>query len=91
MNCAVGGGGYRFPEIRGGGGGRGVTEIMSFVVFFVENVYNWDFKVPIAPNYKGVCLQNTSKPHSYHLMVIVMTLWIGNSAVLKSSSQWQLK
>ena len=24
-------------------------------------------------------------------MVIVMTLWIGNGAVLKSSSQWQLK
>ena len=27
------------------------------------------FKVPIAPNYKGVCLQNTSKPHSYHLKI----------------------
>ena len=26
-------------------------------------------KVPIAPNYKGVCLQNTSKPHSYHLKI----------------------
>ena len=25
------------------------------------------FKVPIAHNYKGVCLQNTSKPHLYHL------------------------
>ena len=25
------------------------------------------FKVPIVPNYKGVCLPNTSKPHSYHL------------------------
>ena len=24
-------------------------------------------------------------------MVIFMTLWIGNGAVLKSSSQWQLK
>ena len=24
-------------------------------------------------------------------MAIIMTLWIGNSAVLKSSSQWQLK
>ena len=23
-------------------------------------------------------------------MVIIMTLWIGNGAVLKSSSQWQL-
>ena len=27
------------------------------------------FKVPIAPNYKGVCLQNTSKPHSYYLKI----------------------
>ena len=26
-------------------------------------------KVPIAPNYKGVCLQNTSKAHSYHLKI----------------------
>ena len=24
-------------------------------------------KVPIAANYKDVCLQNTSKSHSYHL------------------------
>ena len=24
-------------------------------------------------------------------MVIIMTLWIGNGAVLKCSSQWQLK
>ena len=50
-------------------------------------------KVPIAASCKGVCLQNTSKSHTYHLknMAIIMTLWIGNSAVLKSSSQWQLK
>ena len=27
----------------------------------------YSLKVPIAPNYKGVGLQNTSKPHSYHL------------------------
>ena len=26
-------------------------------------------KVPIAPNYKGVCLQNTSKSHLYHLKI----------------------
>ena len=26
-----------------------------------------------------------------HCLVIIMTLWIGNGAVLKSSSQWQLK
>ena len=45
-----------------------------------------------VPNYTGVCLQNTSKSHSNHLnlnMVIIMTLWIGNGAVLRSSSQWQ--
>ena len=49
-------------------------------------------KVAKAANCKGVCLHNTSKPHSYHLknMAIIMTLWIGNGAVLKSSSQWQL-
>ena len=27
------------------------------------------FKIPIAANWKGVCLQNTSKPHSYHLKI----------------------
>ena len=27
------------------------------------------FKDPIAPNYKGVCLQNTSKPHPYYLKI----------------------
>ena len=26
-------------------------------------------KVPIAPNQKGVCLQNTSKLHFYHLKI----------------------
>ena len=26
-------------------------------------------KVPIAPNWKGPCLQNKSKPHSYHLKI----------------------
>ena len=26
-----------------------------------------NIKVPIKANWKGVCLQNTSKPHSYHL------------------------
>ena len=29
----------------------------------------WSLKVPIAPNYKGVCLQNTIKFHSYHLKI----------------------
>ena len=32
------------------------------------NMPNNLIKVPIAPNYNGVCLQNTSKPHSYHLL-----------------------
>ena len=26
-----------------------------------------------------------------HTMAIIMTLWIGNGAVLKHSSQWQLR
>ena len=26
-------------------------------------------KVPIVPNYKGVCLQNTSKSYSYRLNI----------------------
>ena len=33
------------------------------------------FKVPIAANWKGVCLQNTSKPHSYHLKIWWL-LWL---------------
>ena len=46
-------------------------------------------KVPTAANWMDVCLQNTSKSHSYFLknMAFIMTLWIGNVAVLKSSSQ----
>ena len=61
-----------------------------------ENIkfFSLQFEVPIAANYKGVCLQNTSKFHSYHLMQdmeIIMTLWLVNGAVHKSSSQWQLK
>ena len=27
------------------------------------------FQVPIAVDWKGVCLQNTSKPHLYHLKI----------------------
>ena len=39
-------------------------------------------KVAIAANLNDVCLQNTSKTHSYHLKYgIIMTLWIGNGAV----------
>ena len=54
--------------------------------------FNLYLKVPIAANQKGVYLQNTSKSHSYHLQIWeFFTLWIGHGAVLKSSSQWQLK
>ena len=37
----------------------------------VENIVGKvkDFKDPIAANWKGVCLQNTSKPYSYHLKI----------------------
>ena len=44
-----------------------LNELLStlyFAVFFCLT-----FKVPIAPNYKGVCLQNTCKSHSYHLKI----------------------
>ena len=35
----------------------------------VVETYHQDPKVPIAANWKGVCLQNRSKPHSYHLKI----------------------
>ena len=38
----------------------------------VINLALTDLKVPIVPNYKGVCLQNTSKPHSYHLIFMCL-------------------
>ena len=49
-------------------------------------------KSHIAANKNGVCLRNTSN----HIHIILKygdyyTLWIGNDAVVKSSSQWQLK
>ena len=35
-----------------------------------KGVIVWEWvKVPIAANYKGVSLQNTSKFHSYHLKI----------------------
>ena len=30
----------------------------------------YNIKVPIAANQKDVCLQNTSKSHSYHLKIL---------------------
>ena len=30
-------------------------------------------KIPIVPNYRGVCLHNTSKPHSYHLKIWLLS------------------
>ena len=48
-------------------------------------------KVPIAAIKSDVCLQNRSKSHSYHLknIVIIITIWLGNGAILKRSSRWQ--
>ena len=45
-----------------------------------------DFKVPIAANCKDVCLQNTSKSHSYHLDPLphIPILCSSNSAVKKN-------
>ena len=40
-----------------------------FVISKSSKNRNMFIKVPIAPNYKGVCLQNTSKPQSYHLKI----------------------
>ena len=37
---------------------------------FNENSKPLSLKVPIAPNLKGVCLQNTSKSHSYHFKIL---------------------
>ena len=34
-----------------------------------ETFLIYRFKVPIAANWKGVYLQNTSKPHSHHLKI----------------------
>ena len=54
-----------------------MTENLEIVFVREENVVVFYFimqdkldvwiKAPVVPNYKGVCLQNTSKPHSYHL------------------------
>ena len=38
-------------------------------VFILKSIIEKQLKVPIAANWKGVCLQNTSKPHSYHLNI----------------------
>ena len=37
--------------------------------FFLNSIDLLKLKVPIAANWKGICLQNTSKPHSYHLKI----------------------
>ena len=45
---------------------------LKIIVRTLENSgleHNTFIKVPIAANWKGVCLQNTSKPHSYHLKI----------------------
>ena len=39
-------------------------------LLFAPGFDNMDnIKVPIAANYKGVSLQNTSKSHSYHIKI----------------------
>ena len=54
----------------------GLHGINSISVILTATVHKFMFpglffkpvlKVPIAPSYKGICLQNTSKPHPYHL------------------------
>ena len=58
-----------------------------------ENVQYHLVKVPIAANWKMYVYKIQVNPIHTILKygVIIMILWIGNSAVLKSSSQWQLK
>ena len=52
----------------------------------------WFIKVPIAANKKEFVYKIKVNPiHTILNMVITMNLCIGNDAVLKSSSQWQLK
>ena len=40
---------------------------VALSVLFLQTNFTTIIKAPIAPNKKGVCLQNTSKFHSYHL------------------------
>ena len=81
-----------FENLVGKGENAGNQHFLLFPQCFKKASFSGLFKVPIAANWKGVCLQNTSKPHSYHLkMVIIMTSWIGDGAIVESSSQWQLK
>ena len=54
--------------------GQETPEFQSFLLSFAKS---------------DVCLQNTSKSHSYHLKI--WHLLIGNGASLRSSNQWQLK
>ena len=53
-------------------------------------VYLTIITVPTAAKLQDVFIQNTSKSYSYHHKILRL-LWIGNGAVLKSSSQWQLR
>ena len=48
---------------------RVIQKVLSGL-FMKKVIEENDFvKVPIAANWEGVCLQNTSKPHSYHLKI----------------------
>ena len=44
------------------------------VPYFIRRI-QWLIKVPIAANWKGDCLQNKSKPHSYYLKIWRL-LWL---------------
>ena len=48
--------------------------IINANIFLKKNRKTMDLmshiKVPIAANCKDVCLQNTSKSHSYHLKIL---------------------
>ena len=43
--------------------------VMIQVKYYGINPRQRFIKVPIAANWKGICLQNASKPHSYHLKI----------------------
>ena len=55
--------------------GKGLKQFLFIAQCFLPYMaLLFHFQVPIVPNWKGVCLQNTSKSHSYHLK-IWQSLW----------------
>ena len=49
--------------------------------------------IPFIPSYNNIVrwYEWDLRVLVFYYMAIIMTLWIGNGAVLKRSSQWQLK